>query len=437
MIFSRANFGTLFTSLFIQCCGLVTGVVTARMLGPAARGELATILLWPIIFSNLGLMGCNWALAREVAANPAKEKEWVCAAIAVGLATAALFLILGYVLIPRVLPHDRIYLAPLTRFCLLLIPLDILNQTLLAIEQGRMRWKRYNILRASFFVFYVILIYLIWGNGNAPVSWFVWAFLASHLLAALIRLSMQAKSLAAGALHAADCLVLLRRGLPYFWATASNLLSLQLDRILVVSMMSTEAAGIYAVALTFGNAQSSLGEALGTTSFAILSTEKNAGTRQKIIAETFRQSALSSAGLGLLLACLIPLLIRPLFGAAFSQALRPAVILTIAAALGTSSSILNQGLRGVGCPFPGLACQLLGTGVLALAAALLLPRFGLMGMAWAVMLSACTQVVALVAWAATWLRMSPSCFWPFGTKDIRVFCQNVMALRLRYSRSPA
>ena len=117
--------------------------------------------------------------------------------------------------------------------------------------------------------------------------------------------------------------------------------------------------------------------------------------------------------------------------------MRPAVILALAAALTASSNILNQGLRGAGRPYAGLASQLLGTGVLVLAAALFLKRFGLMGMAWAVALSACTQVVVLVASAANWLRISPLCFWPFGVKNIRIFCQQVAALRLRFLRSPA
>ena len=58
-------------------------------------------------------------------------------------------------------------------------------------------------------------------------------------------------------------------------------------------------------------------------------------------------------------------------------------------------------------------------------------------MAWAVVLSACTQVAVLVAAAANWLRISPFCFWPFGAKDIKIVCRQVAALRLRYYRSPA
>jgi O-antigen/teichoic acid export membrane protein len=437
MIFSRANLGTFFTSLGIQACGVVTGVITARLLGPASRGELVTVMLWPMILSNLGLTGCNWALARQVANNPEREADQICGAAAVGLAASFLYLLMGYFLIPFVLPVDKSYLLPLTRCCLLLIPLDIFSQILLGIEHGRMRWKRYNFVRASFFIFYLILILALWATRNAQIRWFVWAFLASHLLTVLLRIAIQRKSFATGKLRFAGCLRLVRSGLPYFWATANNLLSIQLDKILVVSLMSTSAAGIYVVALTFSNAQSSLGEALGITLFAVLSNEKNPGSQEKILTETFRQSALISTGLGLLLACLIPFLIEPLFGVEFSQAARPAVILAIAAALTTSSDILNEGLRGAGHPYAGIASQLLGTGVLALGAAFLLHRFGLIGMAWAVMLSACTQVAVLVAIAANWLRISPFCFWPFAAKEIKIVFRQMADLRVRYSRLPA
>ncbi|MGH9680079.1 MAG: oligosaccharide flippase family protein, partial [Candidatus Acidiferrales bacterium] len=104
MIFSRANITTFFTSLAIQSCGMVTGILTARILGPTARGELATVMLWPIILSNLGLLGCNWALARAVASNPEAESNQVCSALALGLAASTAFAAFGYFFLPLVLP---------------------------------------------------------------------------------------------------------------------------------------------------------------------------------------------------------------------------------------------------------------------------------------------------------------------------------------------
>jgi O-antigen/teichoic acid export membrane protein len=437
VIFSKANFGTFSTSLAIQACGAATGILTARLLGPSARGELATVILWPTILSILGLMGCNCVLAREVAMDPKRESDWVAVGAAIGLATALVFLLMGYFLLPLLLPSDRNYLLPVARLCLLLIPLDISNQILLAIEHGRMRWRRYNAMRLSFFLFYLVLIGLIVVSRRAQVRWFVWAFLISHSLALLPRLWIQRKSLATGKLRLDGCRHLLRAGMPYFGATISNLVSLQLDTILVVSLLNTEAAGIYAVAAAFANGQSSLGDALGITSFAVVSNEKNTGSQEKIITETFRQSALVSCGAGLVLACLIPFLVVPLFGFEYARSIWPGVVLALAASLAASTNILNQGLRGAGRPHAGVLSQLLGSGVLALAALFFLRRFGLMGMAWAVLLSACAQVLVLVAAAANWLRISPLLFWPFGARNFRLFFQQVAAVRLRYSRFPA
>jgi len=435
VIFSKANFGTLSTSLAIQACGVCTGVVTARLLGPVARGELATVILWPTVLSNLGLMGCNWALAREVAKDPARESDWATGGLAVGLGTALFYFLAGYLLMPWMLSRDKAFLLPLARLCLLLIPLDIFNQVLLSIEHGRMRWRRYNLWRLSFFAFYAGLILLIGITHKGGVRLFVSAFLAGHLLTVLVRFWIQKRTLVAGRFHFGKCRHLLKAGIPYFGATASNLISLQLDKILVVSLLSTDAAGIYAVAATFASGQFSLGDALGITSFAVVSNEKDSGSQQKIITETFRQSALVSSGAALVLAGLIPFLVQPLFGFEFSRAIWPAVVLALAGSLTTSANILNQGLRGAGRPHAGVLSQLAGTAVMGVAAWLLLRRFGLMGMACAVLLGGCTQVLSLVAAAANWLGISPLQFWPFGVKNVGLFLEQAANLRLRYSRS--
>ena len=421
MIFSKANFGTFSTSLTIQACGAATGILTARLLGPVARGELATVILWPTILSILGLMGCNCVLARQVAKDPERESEWATVGVAIGLATALVCLLAGYFLIPLLLPSDRNYLLPVARLCLLLIPLDIFNQVLLAIEHGRMRWRRYNLMRLSFFLFYLVLIGFIGVTRRAQLHWFVSAFLISHLLALLLRLWIQRKSLAAGELRLDGCRHLLRASVPYFGATISNLVSLQLDTILVVSLLNTEAAGIYAVAAAFANGQSSLGDALGITSFAVVSNEKNTESQEKIITETFRLSALVSCGVGLVLACLIPFIVVPLFGLEYSRSIWPGAVLAVAASLAASTNVLNQGLRGAGRPHAGVLSQLFGSGVLAIAALFFLRPFGLMGMAWAVLMGACAQMLVLVAAAANWLRISPLHFWPFGARNSGYF----------------
>jgi len=382
-------------------------------------------------------MGCNWAVAREVAKKTESESGWIAAGTIVGLAMACLYLAAGYFLLPWLLPADRKHLLPVARLCLLLVPFDILNQVLLAVEHGRMRWRRYNLQRLSFFIFYFLLIVLIGVTGKVQIRWFVAAFLASQLLALLVRVWVHRKSFIAGKLPVQQCFQLMRQGMPFFGATISNLLSLQLDTILVVGLFNAEAAGIYAVACAFANGQSSLGEALGITSFAVVSNETDLKNRKTIITETFRQSTLISCGVGIALSCLIPILVGPLFGFAYAKAIRPAMLLALSAAVMGSANILNQGLRGAGRPQAGFASQMIGAGVMALSMLFFLRGFGFMGMALAVGISSCVQLLVLIIAAAEWLEISPLQFWPFGAGNFRLFFQQVADLRLRYARFPA
>jgi O-antigen/teichoic acid export membrane protein len=382
-------------------------------------------------------MGCNWVVAREVSKNPERESDWIATGTVVGLAMAFLYFAAGYFLLPLFLPTDRLYLLPVARLCLFLLPFDILNQMLLAVEHGRMRWRRYNLLRLSFFLFYFLLIAFVGVTRRVQIRWFVAAFLASQLLSLLLRLWVHRKSLVTGKSQLQRCSYLVRQGVPFFGATISNLISLQLDTILVVGMFNAEAAGIYAVASAFANGQSSLGEALGITSFAVLSNEKNPKNREKIITETFRQSALISCGVGIALACLIPFLVGPLFGIAYSKAIRPAILLALSASVLGPANILNQGLRGAGRPHAGFVSQLIGAGVMAFAALFFLRGLGLVGMAFAVGISACVQLMVLIMAAANWLEISPFRFWPFSAGNFRLFFQQMAHLRLRYSRFPA
>jgi len=287
VIFSKANFGTFSTSVAIQACGAGTGILTARLLGPVARGELATVILWPVILSNLGLMGCNWALVREVAKDPKRECDWAAVGVAVGLASAALYFLAGYFLLPLLLPSGRGYLLPVARLCLLLIPLDISSQVLLAVEHGRMRWRRYNLLRFSFFSCYLVLIGFLGVTRRVQVRWFVLAFLTSHLFTVLLRIWILRKSLGAGNLRFGGCRHLLRAGVPYFGATISNLVSLQLDTILVVSLLSTEAAGIYVVAGPWPTGNLPSARPWGSLHLPFFRRKKTQGARRKLLLKHF------------------------------------------------------------------------------------------------------------------------------------------------------
>lgn len=427
------HLGTLATSLTIQACGVITGIVTARSLGPDARGAFVAVLLWPTIVSNLGLLGANWAVARAVATQPHRAAHWTRVSVAVGLGLAAVFAALGYVGLPWLLPADKQDLVGLSRACLLLVPLDILSQMLLATEHGQRRWRRYNALRVVFYLVYATSIVLLWLTGRAAVGAFAAVFLGSHLTVVLLRLALQWRALAGGGVHLADGWRLLRAGVPFVWATASNLLVLHLDKMLVVALLASDAVGLYAAAVTFSAAHSAFGETVGITAFAHLAGERDPAVQARLLADAFRQAAVLAFGLGAILAALMPVIVPPLFGAAFAPAVRPAMILTVAASVAALSTVLNQGLKGAGRPEAGVASQLVGAAVLALVVLAQREAMDLAGMAVAAVASSVAQAVVLLSAATFFLKVSPGVFLSFNAGDLRSIARTFQPSRVRYS----
>src|SRR5207249_2771614 len=65
------------SSFAIQLLNVVTGVITARALGPSGKGELTAILLWPALLSMLGGLGLTDAVVYFGAQMPRHEREVV------------------------------------------------------------------------------------------------------------------------------------------------------------------------------------------------------------------------------------------------------------------------------------------------------------------------------------------------------------------------
>ena len=113
-------------------------------------------------------MGTNWALAREAATCPEKKADLARAAVILGLIQSGVFMVLGYLLVPQVLSGDKQHLEGLTRLYLFFLPLNFISQNLIALEQGQLRWGRYNLLRLSVILPYLILLMWFLAGPDTP-----------------------------------------------------------------------------------------------------------------------------------------------------------------------------------------------------------------------------------------------------------------------------
>ena len=54
-----------------------TGILTARLLGPAGRGELAAMILWPLFIANVTTLGVPSSLIYHLRRRPDEREELV------------------------------------------------------------------------------------------------------------------------------------------------------------------------------------------------------------------------------------------------------------------------------------------------------------------------------------------------------------------------
>ena len=100
----RALPTTLLTSIFFRfgAVGLnaVTGIVTARALHPVGRGELAAMVIWPMLFSGLTTFGLPTALVYHIRREPHDRGPLIGWALLLCIVAALAGTAIGWHLVP-------------------------------------------------------------------------------------------------------------------------------------------------------------------------------------------------------------------------------------------------------------------------------------------------------------------------------------------------
>jgi O-antigen/teichoic acid export membrane protein len=267
-----------------------------------------------------------------------------------------------------------------------------------------------------------------WLVKVRDLSWFITALLVSNFFTMILILGAQWHVVLEGQFKANESMSVLKGGFPFFLAGAGTILVQQMDKALVVTMLSTELVGYYAAAFAFASAHASLGGALGITTFSALANLSDHKEQGRYLTRIFRQSMLLYIGAAVGVALLARLLIIPLFGSIFAPAIQPSAILAFSTSIMALGNVLNEGLRGVGKTLPGLFAQLVGAGITAISAYFLIPKWGLMGMAWATVLGWSSQLTILLGAAILFLGLRLSDFWGVRLGEMRLFYSHLKCL---------
>lgn len=400
----RALAGTVLTSFGIQLLTVVSGVLVARLLQPDGRGVLAAVQLWPGILASIAWLGANYSFAVRAARTPDEVPALARAGAALTIVSSGVFVLLGWFLLPYLLPAGRPDILQLSRWYLIFIPVNVLLAYLQALDQGAGRLRPFNTTRHFLSLTYLVVVLVWWFLGIQQVEWFMGALLGANLLTLLLRMHLTGWRSIIPDFNRRRLRGVLREGAPFLASSAVYLAKENIERLVLLFLLGSQQLGLYVVAATASGLHTTVARSVNMLILArsgSLAAEHAAADNARI----FRVMLLVSFFLSVAMLGVLPWLIPLAFGSEFRDSVWPALLLILAQLFATQGAILDEGLRAQSRPGVGLLASVVSVLLFLVLGMMAAPRFGLVGVAAAAVAGQCAYCLLLCAYLISRFRV--------------------------------
>jgi enterobacterial common antigen flippase len=389
---------TAAANLVLAFFGMATGIVTARLLGPQGRGELAAIQITPSVIGTLALVGVPEALTYYSARNPRNAWQYLCTASILGFVMSMPAMIIGSLAMPILLHAQNPGIVTDARWYLLIAPTWAMTGLLPQLVRGVGDFVTWNIMRLIVSICAGAVLLVAWLVGYKSAHFIAFGNLgANALLFAPFLWIARWRVIGSYSFERSQIRPLLRYGLPCAMAGLPQLLNLRLDQMLMAAIVPPHDLGLYVVAVAWSGAVSPLLTSVGV---AILPSVASAEQPELAISRLIHGGKVACT-LALVVCCVMilatPLAVISLFGSHYRAAIPAALVLVPAAGVLGINLTLQESIRALGFPYPVLKAELIGLCVTSLSLALTLRPFGIFGAAVSSLLGYSAVMSALLA----------------------------------------
>ncbi len=418
----RAYAQTISATAAVRCLGAVSGILAARLLGRAGRGELAIIVFMPTMLISLG----EFEFARSVVFESSKREEvspqLVATAFWVTIAMGFVEMALLAIVLRFFLPPDKLYLLNSARWFGLYLPATYMTAALIGIDLGRGRFGRFSVFQVLPGIVYVgAILFIIWPAHHISPQAFALGTLAGVILTACLRAAMDWRGILGARPTWALTSRLFRRGFGFYLPALAGLALLRADMFLLVRLAPAAAIGAYAVAQAISMGQVGVVNPFVQVGFAAVAGETGHERALGTLSRHFRLAQIAVVGMGVLAASLTSWGIRVFFGPEFLSARTATYFLIGATVIWGMEQVLEQGLRAASHPSLGIISNVLGLGILLALAVPAYRHFGIGGLAAAVLLGQLVNLLILIGCCVSMLNMRLASFWAFDAASFREF----------------
>lgn len=387
--------------------GAVTGVLSARLLGPRGRGELAALSLWPMLLVFLFGMGVNDSIVYHTGRRQYGISQIWTASLVIGGALSVCTILVGLGVIPLALRHYTPEVRWLAILFLLMTPVMLLGGVPSSLLQGTLNMVAYNCLRAvAPFVFAAGLLILFGLHLASLLGVVLFRFLglvfllAAGLFFLFLRLEFR------WSWNPQVCRSLLKFGFKTHLGNISSYVNRSADQLLLSLLVPPQQLGLYAVAVTAAGVVGVVPQAAGMVTIAS-GANSTPDEARKIIACSFRVSFMWVLVVCCGLYLVVPYAIKLFFGAPFAGSIAACRVLLPGMGAVGLNQVLYEGARAFNHPELPSYAEGLSMILTIVALFLLLPRFGLMGAAIASTLAYVSSLFLMLVFFKSRIHMGP------------------------------
>jgi antigen flippase len=390
-----AMFRSVGTQVLIVVMNIVTGIITARLLGAEGRGVYVAITLWPPLLAMLATSGLNSAVIFRLRRNPASADAVAGAALLMALGGSLLAIAIGAALLPLFL---RAYPPATVLFAQLCLAAITVNATQIVIKQsfaGAGQYWYCNLTHLLPQLFHLLALVAIMLAATVTARGAALALFVSGAVAVLAVLPKFWRTLRPRFAAIREEFRELRsysfRAAPSGLVTAFILHS---DRLVLIPLLPARELGFYAVAFSFSRVVQFVQPALQSILLSHMSAQGESAPRVHDVACRILLASLTAACMLLWLSG--EWLLGFAYGAEFAAANRLFRLLVIEASLGVLAQVSVQLYLARDRPGVVSTIQTLTLGVSLALLITLVPRFGAIGAAAALLTAGAVRWLMLI-----------------------------------------
>lgn len=373
------------SSFLVPAAGVLTQPILAQGLGVDGRGELAAVIAPAALVVSVATLGLPEALTYYLAKHPRVIRHAMLWASVITVAAGGLCLLATIGALPFLSAGDSVLADLIVLGIALTIPALVIG-VFRGAATGRQMWNQIACERLVNTALRILGFSVLFLVGHLTVFTAVLVSCLSPIVAGVVywRLLLQPPEAEdEEPLHGGILRPLLSFGSRMWLGAVASMLLARIGQILMAPLSNVGELGLYSVATTISDLPLIVAIAIQGTLYGVNSKSIDA---VKLTATTRLTLLVGFVGCAVLGATL-PLWIGPLFGAAFTAATIPSLMLMFSALLCIPGLMAATGLSAWGRP--GLRSIGLALTVVVNVAAfvLLVPPLGVIGAAWTSILS--------------------------------------------------